>query len=213
MGIFHLNSSISFLSSVCNSHLDAFEKPDENTFSSMMSTITAALAARSYSLETLGQHPIQSVTPPLLRPPGIQRGGSLKIPISSTSASMTTSAPSTSRQTQQSPPMPTYNYSASTSAVSSATGRCQRGGSNTGEQPRRIMGERTNVFATPPSAQRRPPASVRPRPTHHADLVYATRVIVSNEPPQDSPPPLPIHRSLAARLTDPEMQASNSCDF
>lgn len=175
----------------------------------MMSTITAALAARSYSLDTLGQDPI--LTPPLLRPPGIQRGGSLKIPTTTNSTSHAIGAPSTSRQTQ--PPMPTFNASAS--VVTAAPNRCQR--PNTVEPPRRIMGERTNVFATPPSAQRRPPASVRPRLMHNADLVYATRVLVSNEPPHDPPPPPPLavhlHRPLAARLTDSEMNSSNSCDF
>ncbi|KAI6183706.1 RhoGAP domain protein [Aphelenchoides bicaudatus] len=132
---------------------NSFSKPDETTFSSMMSTITAALAARSYSLETIGQHPIQTTTPPLLRPQGIQRGGSLKLPTptnSFTSTDMTTNA-STSRQTQQ----PNTNFNGS------VANRCQRGGSNTSEQPRRIiMGERTNVFTTPPSSQRRPPASL-----------------------------------------------------
>lgn len=200
--------------------LDAFSsKPDSDAFSSMMSSITAAMAARSYSLETLGQHPTQSLTPPLLRPPGVQRGGSLKI--NSPATITTASAPSTSRQTQ--PTTTTFGISASTSAV---TGRSlhQRLASNQihsdslFKQPRIPLAERPTTSSSQLPLQRRPPtvSGSRLKGVGHSDLVYATRVLVADQPPEEPPPPLPslpIHRSLAARLTDPEMHASNSCDF
>lgn len=163
------------------------------------------MAGRSYSLETLGQHPTQSLTPPLLRA-GIQRGGSLKIPATVDSSAMTTSAPSTSRQTHQ-PRMSTFGYSVPTVFTSS---KCQRVGSGIGDRTNR-PNERAVIFSS--SAQRPPVGGIRPRPQLNADLVYAQRVLVSNEPPQEPPPPLPVHRSLIARLIDPDMHVSNSCDF
>ena len=60
------------------------ERDSADAFSSIMSSLTAAMAARSYSLGTLGAHPHASTTPPQLRArkeggASVQRGGSLKI--------------------------------------------------------------------------------------------------------------------------------------
>jgi hypothetical protein len=158
------------------------------------------MAARSYSLETLGQHPTQSLTPPLLRPSGVQRGGSLKI------QTPTSSIPCISKQ--QFTATTSFGISASTSAV---TDRPQRVSTmhygNSLKQPRIPLSERPTSSS---NNQRYPTTRLR---SEHADLVYAQRVLIDNEPPKEPPPPLPIHRSMAARLTDPQMNSSNSCDF
>ncbi|KAI6172422.1 RhoGAP domain protein [Aphelenchoides besseyi] len=190
---------------------NAFSKPTVTTFSTMMSTITAAMAARSYSLDTLGA--AGPVTPPQLRSTTscIQRGGSLKF--NTTTRQPLTSCANIAGPSTSGIKNPRSNFS-TTDTVPPPLPLHQKSSLH---QPyhRQVSGTWENTMAGTSSAstsaiQRR---SSRPQAIiSQAELLYAKRVLVSTDSPPHYPPPAPptSHRTtIAARLTDLELHESN----
>ncbi|CAD5213868.1 unnamed protein product [Bursaphelenchus xylophilus] len=189
-------------------------KPDTTTFSTMLSSISAAMAARSYSLDTLGE---ESMTAELARAsirPGIQRGGSLKTAEFSIGRRVEPDGYSHQKSRSSNPVMVPTGKLLPQRSVTELTNRLEMAGranrpplSACTNNPARFAGKAASASALPdrkPSVHRQ----------QSAGLVYAQRVVVSDSPPHGPPPAPPSRQSpQKCRLIDSEMNGSNSCDF